>query len=128
MVKFSLGADDSYAPSYKGHSITIRRVGTDWIASSGGMEGQACDSREEAFVGLAHEIDAAASPLPEIDALLRRWAGEVDRIAPRLDENDDIAHLHLHECRSTLAITEQTMRATALRFEELLAKLKADAR
>jgi len=128
MVKFSLGSDDSYAASYKGHSITIRRAGAEWIASSGGIEGQARDSREEAFVCLAHEIDAAASPLPEIDALLQRWVEEVDRIAPRLDENDDIAHLHLHECRSTLAITGETMRATALRFEELLAKLKADAR
>jgi hypothetical protein len=128
MVKFSLGSDDSYATSYKGHSIAIRRAGTAWIASSGGMEGQACDSREEAFVCLAHAIDAAASPLPEIDALIRRWVEEVDRIAPRLEENDAIAHLHLLECRSTLAITEQTMRATALRFEELLAKLQADAR
>jgi hypothetical protein len=138
MMKLKRNADGSYSGNYKGNDFTVRKekvhehitptyVKTSivWIARSGTFAHRSNSTRDEAVQGLLNEFDRAAVNVPEVDALLKRWAEEIKAIVPLLNERDISACSQLQLLKSNLAMLDGMVRAQAVLFEESLARLRA---
>jgi hypothetical protein len=132
-------ADGSYRGAYKGQEFTVCKVDVQeqlapcyvvptWIARCGTIEHRSTSTRSNAVDGLIHRLDMDAVSVPEIDALLKRWAEEIKAIVPLLGQQDATAVVRLESLRSTLTMFEATTRSQAVNFEEKLAKLRARAK
>jgi hypothetical protein len=133
--------DGSYRGAYKGHEVTVRKeevseritdhyvkTETHWIARSGTFEYRSRGNRatrDEAVQGLLRELDMAAISIPEVDALLKRWAEEIKAIVHMIDEKDITARMQLEGLSADLSSFDSMVRLHAVHFEEKLAKLKS---
>ena len=63
--------------------------------------------------------------VPEVDALLKRWAQEIKAIAHLLNERDVGARVQLDLLSGQLTTFDTLVRLHVVRFEEQLAKFKA---
>jgi hypothetical protein len=128
-------SDGSYHGTYKGQTFRVWKEGTEeltrsgwrWAARSGRAEYQTLlgGTRADAIKGICLQLDMAAIDVPEIDALLKRWAEEIQAIVPLLEERDGVARVQLESLSSQLTLFDQQMRGQAVRFEQKLAKLRA---
>jgi hypothetical protein len=67
----------------------------------------------------------AAINVPEIDALLARWAADIKAIVERIPDTDMEARMRLESLRHDLDGMDDTVRIRAVHFEEKLERLKA---
>jgi hypothetical protein len=133
-------ADGSYRGTYRGQEFTVRKIDVQeqlapgyvktvptWIARCGTIEHRSTITRSDAVDGLIHQLDMDAVSVPEIDALLKRWAEEIKAIVPLLDDRDLTARVHLESLQSNLTLFEATTRSQAVGFAERLTRLRARA-
>ncbi|MBO0764292.1 MAG: hypothetical protein J2P50_06865 [Hyphomicrobiaceae bacterium] len=140
MTTLSRQPDGSYHGSYKGREFTVReeqveeritttyaRAATHWVARCGTIEyrSRIRPNRDDAVQGLLRELDKADAIVPELDALLTRWAEEIKAIVPLLNDSDAVARAQLEDLRFQLGRLDADVRLRAVRFEEKLSSLKA---
>jgi hypothetical protein len=134
--------DGSYRGTYKGHEFIVHKedhvrdagtayatTETHWVARSacGRFEGRSYIkpvTRDAAVRFLTDVIDRDLVQVPELDALLERWAKEIERYVPGLDDHDGMAGFRLSQLRCTLESTGALLRVQAVRFEEELQRLR----
>ena len=125
-----------YHGTYKGHEFTVGKETVDtrygnetvWMARSGTFMHQSSGRHGSRFIavdGLLRQLDMAALDVPEIDAVLKRWAEAIKTVTLHLDPKDINACLQLEALSMDLTYFDKKMRDETLRFEEKLAKLRA---
>jgi hypothetical protein len=132
MSKLKRSGDGTYSGTYSGHAFTVRREQQErhaaWVARSGDYVGESISSaatRDNAVHSLMRAIDRAAVHVPEIEALLERWAETIKAMVPNLDPDDTYRLAHI---RDQLGMFDTLMRSQAVAIERDIARLRARAR
>ena len=143
MPKLIKTGDGGYRGEHKGQPFTVRKeevprehvrsvYGTFsveghsyvWVARHETFEAHS-STREGAVRRLGQQLDEAALDLPELDALLKRWAERIKALVPYLDKRNLTVTDDMLALQHQMNWVDKAMRGYARRFEEELARLEA---
>lgn len=117
---------------YRGRTLTItrgpakdqygRRLPT-WFGRYDGDTSDHCaETRKELIARFQHHVDCTLIVVPEIDALLARWASSIKDISPRFGL---AAATEIMMAQMQMKMAQTMMRTYALQVEQQIAELRA---